>query len=221
MEAGIHTVFWVPKSVRVNDRHIMNIFYSWGYNSKDLYLLNLCRLYLNVITVADISNFEGSHIDNDIMICKKARKRKLIWPNQIYPPLRSRRLWTQAIKRLCVDTNQLVSPLGRWTTDSHQIWDVTIEHPSRTLFVTKDGETKALYRNTNGIYPKIGRTTSEQLSGTPVKVAITPTGYKIVQNINNKIDELATPRTLQPSLKWEKISTGQLYCNKNRKFTTM
>ena len=35
------------------------------------------------------------------------------------------------------------------------------------------------------------------------------------------LDELATPRTLQPSLKWEKISTGQLYCNKNRKFTTM
>jgi hypothetical protein len=48
------------KSQRTNVQFLMQAFADSGYNNKDLRLLNLCRLWAKVITLADITTGAGN-----------------------------------------------------------------------------------------------------------------------------------------------------------------
>jgi hypothetical protein len=47
---------------RVGDKFIINYFHQYGFKGKELLRLNRCRLFLQVMTVADIATADGKFI---------------------------------------------------------------------------------------------------------------------------------------------------------------
>ena len=86
IDAGIDTNFMIMKPIREYDRNLMDIFYGWQYTTLDLKQLNMCRVYLQVVTVADITSMDGTTLEHQYIDCKKTRKSTLTWPNQVEPP---------------------------------------------------------------------------------------------------------------------------------------
>ena len=64
---------WTPPLVRVGDSFLMDQFRARGFKPHTMYILNKCRMYLNIITVADITNPHGTHVDRNILLEKKTQ----------------------------------------------------------------------------------------------------------------------------------------------------
>ena len=80
--------------------------------------MNRCRLYLNVITVADITTGNGKEIDINFWRGEKDifRSRNVGWPDQGNPSKRDWATWRRILSVcLCKDDKRnLTNPLGRW-----------------------------------------------------------------------------------------------------------
>jgi hypothetical protein len=50
---------------RSNDHYLMQLFATYGYRKKDLQQLNECRMYLNAITVSDLTSAGGHSLTSD------------------------------------------------------------------------------------------------------------------------------------------------------------
>jgi hypothetical protein len=114
---------WLPVSQRQGDKFLMELFHHQSHPSTIISILNRCRIYLNVITVADIVSADGTHI---LPWVKQGHRHKdrhstLNWPNQEKPPPKDWKIWTQALSRL-ETREKLTDPLGCWTGPSHQTW---------------------------------------------------------------------------------------------------
>jgi hypothetical protein len=56
------TDHWLPGLQRQGDGFLMELFYYQSHPSKIIMILNRCRIYLRVITKADIVSADGTHI---------------------------------------------------------------------------------------------------------------------------------------------------------------
>ena len=72
----------------------MDKVFDSGLSSETILKINRCRMYLNVLTLADISLGDGSTIDPDMYQGRQSehRRSKHQWPRQVRPP---RSAWTQ------------------------------------------------------------------------------------------------------------------------------
>ncbi len=106
-----------------------------GYTGKKLLLLNGCRLWLQVVTLSDITNGDGMELDHHILQGNNWRQnpKRMRWPWQKKPPLSSWVLWKEAILKAIPTTNgkQLTYPLGRWLdqkSDWEWRWNANDQH---------------------------------------------------------------------------------------------
>jgi hypothetical protein len=106
---------------RVDDQHIIQAFTDHGYTDKQLKKLNLCRMWAQVITLADITTGDGKHLTQD---CKEANcisicHHSIKWPKAGQPDRTCCRLWTEAIENCFLRADdrheRLSRPLGPWT----------------------------------------------------------------------------------------------------------
>jgi hypothetical protein len=110
------------KPQRTNDQFLMQAFADAGYNKKDLRLLNLCRLWAKVISVADITSGAGTHLIPEALernfTSYQHNDRK--WPTAGKPNTHCWTLWAQALAMcfLChlEPQHKLCRPLGAWKT---------------------------------------------------------------------------------------------------------
>jgi hypothetical protein len=122
-----------PLPLRRGDLNLMEAFTSLGWKTPKLRLLNNCRLYLQIETLAEISTPDGSRIIPSAWAGKTLpSKSTLLWPRQARP--NSWAPWRQALAQLfLMDTtatyrqvNNLVlrSRLGRWSNhhSTHRRW---------------------------------------------------------------------------------------------------
>ncbi len=131
----LHTQ-WLPVKTREHDVVLMDYFLSQGYKAVQIGRLNRCRLYLQSITLADITSADGTCIIPDILlgIPLLDRKSNLEWPCQQRPPNSDWVLWAQAL-RLLQPRSKLEQPLGRWLTSSpHQSWFWFMDPSSTNLY---------------------------------------------------------------------------------------
>jgi hypothetical protein len=115
---------WIPSLARVEDIALMEYFVNAGYPASQLAQLNRCRLYLQVITLADIVSADGTCIlpNSFIGVPLSDRKSALKWPNQQRPPSKDWAVWSSALKSL-QPRNKLLRPLGTWLiSNPHQNW---------------------------------------------------------------------------------------------------
>jgi hypothetical protein len=75
---------WIPHPQRQGDTFIMTLFRTLSLPSSTITILNRCRLYLQVITVADIASADGKLIVPWVKDGLRHRDRfsTLHWPNQ-------------------------------------------------------------------------------------------------------------------------------------------
>ena len=127
---SIEDPFHRPQTKRTHDVFLMQVFSSQTSDHKKLRLLNQCRTFLNVETLADITNAEGSRLLSDLYDGNPTRSplHSHSWPRQ--PPSLSVAHWnqwkaslSQAFMITGSPTLTLARSLGDWTTDPNPFWD--------------------------------------------------------------------------------------------------
>ena len=93
---------WLPLITQTNDIFLMPFFLSLDLSPKDLGKLSYCCLSLQVITLANISNGDGTLIDLQSKqgICNIHRASSLKWPYQERPTNTDGKLWKIILSHL-------------------------------------------------------------------------------------------------------------------------
>ena len=99
--------------------------YKLGLSDAEIKYVNYCRLFLDVISLADISDEDGNYIVNEAWIRRKAIKlsrRKTPICNQELPSSPSWSTWKKVIQQFTISNRRkLTHKLGEWKVESSQI----------------------------------------------------------------------------------------------------
>jgi hypothetical protein len=57
---------WLPRPQRDYDQAILSLAVLFSHNKVELRQINICRIYLQAISTADICNFDGTHMMEDL-----------------------------------------------------------------------------------------------------------------------------------------------------------
>ena len=124
---------WVPSLQRGGDESIMDRFTSIvGITPRELDKVNQIRLYLRVITIADLVHPSGGYIPDDTLTGEWRAGSDLLWPKQPRP----RKEWWALFRKclrltFCTRTSphqratysmELDKPLGKWINAPRATW---------------------------------------------------------------------------------------------------
>ena len=139
---------WKLELQRTNDVSLMDSFMMHVPHlpPQDLKCLNACCIFLQVITLADITDGSGTHILPSSLQGTRHNDwhSSYTWPHQIRPSPEAWRVWC---KTLCTQfctisaSNRLQRPLGIWQHNGllHQKWTYLVDLPSNHLFQRLEG----------------------------------------------------------------------------------
>ena len=125
-----------------NDKYLIQAFYEAGFRSWELRRLNLCRLYLQVVTTSDIVTADGETITQaawEGTADNCAARPSIEWPNQGRPGPSDWLRWQAALtKTLRLSANRrLGEPIGIWN-DKDSDWRWFYDPSSERLYHRKD-----------------------------------------------------------------------------------
>ena len=111
---------YVPEPQRDNDSYIMDhVIAHAKFKPAQIKAVNWCRMYLGVVTVADISNAAGTHIMKEMYHGNKDQVRTANNWHSVYqkkPNAKSWAQWRRACRLFATSQNlQLHTSLGNWT----------------------------------------------------------------------------------------------------------
>jgi hypothetical protein len=127
---------------RENDKFLMEVIANQDnqFSNNDLTHINRCRLYMQVVTLADITNGNGALILEGTLkgTCMQHHKPYYKWPRQSRPSAPSWRIWRKAIKH-CFMRNirmHLVPgmQLGLWTDGLDSDWEWFYVRQTQRIF---------------------------------------------------------------------------------------
>jgi hypothetical protein len=126
---------WVPMLPRRHDLYLMDYFIALRLPDAVLLTLNACRVYLQAITLSDITSADGTYI---LPEAKQGghipyRTSRLDWPLQGRPLPADWRLWRNSLAYL-ENKGKLAQPLGDWISSSHQHWTLTYDLRQAKLY---------------------------------------------------------------------------------------
>lgn len=114
---------------------LTDFFVSLHLPKRDLQRLNHCRVFLQVIFIADITDADGTSITP----CYKSgyrcpyRSSWLDWPYQPSPPAPDWLLWKKTLRQL--ESNSVLrAPLGEWIMNPHQCWHLFLNPVTQILY---------------------------------------------------------------------------------------
>ncbi len=140
---------WLPSKPRQHDIFLMEYFVELQLKPNDLKCLNMCRLYLQAITLADVSSADGTYILSAAKqgIQLTGCNSSLDWPTQERP---NKTAWEyQAYQLSHLETRgKLQTKLGEWVNYHCQQWDTYIDPETFSLYSKDNGKTH-LYREEN------------------------------------------------------------------------
>lgn len=109
---------------RDQDKYIMQLALDGRF---DLSLVQQCRLFLKVVTIADVINAAGDQLE-PWAFKGPGRESRLYWPAQGQPSKRAWTEWRKVLRSLLTTYGQIVGKylkptykLGKWIS-THQIW---------------------------------------------------------------------------------------------------
>ena len=162
----------------------MNEFVAQGYSNKKLILLNTCQKFLQVHTLGDITNGDGSSIPQSVKHGAKPNwsSSTLIWPNQTSPEASVWKIWKSAIRKTFELNGQVAPGLRR-----HQ-W---AKKPARNFLWYYDPTTNCLLKKLRSNKWKMFRESIQR--GRP---ALHPV-FHCIQTELNSLPSQARPATVQ------------------------
>ena len=113
----------------------MTTFIYAKFSAAELKFINQCRLFHQVLTVADIATADGLTIDPRYFLheINASRVSTLRWPVQNIPSRRAWLVWNQALG-LLQERGKLKQPVGQWARSPYQLWRWRICPTSFTLY---------------------------------------------------------------------------------------
>jgi len=142
----------VPPHQWANDVYLMEIVIQCGkFGPKDLKRLNHCRLWLNVVTLADVANAGGNQVEDKFYLAERLKRDEIgCWKGQQVNPFKPNekdwKVWQRLLNKLCVTRYQrrLLRPLGQWLVAPAQMrrrWPFWINptHPEVLFAQHEDG----------------------------------------------------------------------------------
>ena len=155
-ETGLHimSTHATPWLARENDSFLMTeIIDKTEYGIPELQAINWCRMYLNVVSVSDISEGNCTTVTANAYMGVKDYDRPSTWnwPTLPSPPKKDWNKWRGALEHTFLrnDTQILRTNLGKWTRTLHQQWTWFLS-PSTTELYEVRGTT--VFK-----HPRIGR----------------------------------------------------------------
>jgi len=128
---------------RLEDKFIMEELMQYGFSIKELQVLNRCRKYLQVLTLADITNGTGDRISQNFLDGKRdpTRKSTFSWSEIPKPGYNAWIKWSEAIRSVFCQTDTgylLKQPLGRWLHTEYSTWEWYFDHSNKNLYHVQD-----------------------------------------------------------------------------------
>ena len=143
---------WCPKIQRVNDRSIMHVFSKCPQISRAmLRQANAVRLYLRVITIADLADVGGSYIPAGILTGEWQAGSDLKWPYQPLPPKSFWSVFRRCLRlTFCTNTPLHSQPRHSLTLDvSLGAWHAV---PRNTWFLAYRSRSEVFWRHDDKLY---------------------------------------------------------------------
>jgi hypothetical protein len=108
---------------RAKDTLLLDLAITYNLTHQQLYSINICRIYLQVLALSDITAADGESILPTVMtgIPDMQRKSPLNWPIIPRPPTAFWSQWTLFLQFVC-QGKRLYQPLGPWTASPLQQW---------------------------------------------------------------------------------------------------
>ena len=177
----------VPAIQRVNDSFIMDHVLEHGdFSPPEIRRINYCRLYLQAVTVSDITTATGTKLAPGIR-----QGRPTLWSgvtkfhktNQTKPNSTTWRLWSRALNLISNKHDELFVPLRQWIEPPHrqrQVWAVYFDPFTDSLYFPKLG-TLEKHTKTAGFFPYAYTGWSSTLPdhAYPVSLVEHPEGWRI------------------------------------------
>ena len=119
----LYALLYVPTPQRHNDEYVMDVLMASNhYTPAELRKLNCCRLFLNVITISDITKPCGKVIDESILngtpSARSSRSTHLP-VHQESPSANEWKLWKRTYLLWSDINGNLRTPLGEWIHTIH------------------------------------------------------------------------------------------------------
>jgi hypothetical protein len=109
---------------RANDQLLIPLFHEKGIRADKLQRVNRCRLFLQVLTISDITTGCGTKITKAAWNGTRdtTRTSRYQWPSQGQPTVQDWALWRTCLtKALSLQSaNRLIRPLGHWLSTEEQ-----------------------------------------------------------------------------------------------------
>lgn len=145
---------------RTNDRYLMDEFLRLGYRGVAIKYLIQCRMHLQVLTIADIADADGTRLCHDI---EQHQKRTDIpsrfnWPNQPSPSARAWTIWDEAIKKITHMrlTRHLDDPVGEWIDNDKDRCEWFYSPHERRIYRRNEDVWEAYSHNGHANRPRSG-----------------------------------------------------------------
>jgi hypothetical protein len=109
--------------LRENDQYIMTLAYNLPFTAYALKYINYCRLFLNVISIVDLTDGSGKYVASEMYQIKRNSSNKSdSMCVQQAPQAFKTGFWHKFLSYITIPKRQKVkAPLGRWTVPSDQI----------------------------------------------------------------------------------------------------
>jgi hypothetical protein len=106
---------WLPLTQRQNDQSLMYLATLHTCRKGELWQINRCRIYLRVISVSDITDFDGNRV---LQTCydrlHSVDNINIRWPNQQRPTKGGWKIWRKFLLSISDDNRYLLQPLVDW-----------------------------------------------------------------------------------------------------------
>ena len=173
---------WTPKLQREGDRSIMQVFVQCPTISRAmLRQANAVRLYLRVVTIADLADVGGSFIPSGMLTGKWTAGTDLKWPYQPKPTATAWSTFRRCLRlTFCTNTPpysrpshslELDSRLGRWLDVKRNTWFQV--YRSKTDVIWREEEEGKLFQmkpsTVSGFHHIAREVTSLPLNSHPVR----------------------------------------------------
>ena len=136
---------WLPRLTRENDAMLMDIALQFNFTIEKLRQINLCRLYLQVLSIADITAANGRTLLQEVIQGSRVQHHtsSLHWPSLQRPSNWS--AWRILLQHL-VQGNTLKSPFGKWIDNPHQQWEWFYNPTNDILYQCQSSAWKSFQR---------------------------------------------------------------------------
>ena len=168
---------FVPPLQRENDTYLMDAVLDSGkFKDAQITAINYCRLYLQVVTLSDISTADGTSLDmhkRDGHWSLLSSRTTLNWINQERPPEKAWGTWRRACDLWATRNGKLKRPLGCWLhppEEQRMQWPAYYAPDEDSLYVRDTDNTTTCYF----LSPDMTASTSDGISADSIPSTSSP-----------------------------------------------